>query len=356
MSGFFVKEENLSVLGQFVVNLAGLTNDESFEGLRNKMIALVLGEILRDPAGWDRYCSLNIEWIGPKLIRSIGAANEELNKKTLDDVCAMAFRFLLEFYLSKRSEVPRELESARRFVEENLDRFEENAKNQIMYATVHLPIEILKTLISSDAINSMMDYNLAYKQAMESKKKWDEEIAEKEVRVNSLKQSLEKFRTAYNFVGLYQGFDELSLLKSRELSRLTILLWFLSVMVVSPIVAELIVIYLNLKNIGAVKEAILYSVLPVSSLVAISIYYFRVVLLDYRSVKSQILQIELRKTLCRFIQDYAKYSKEIKENNGDSLDKFENIIFSGIVSDAGNIPSTYDGIEQLGKLVKAIKS
>ncbi|HEX5844062.1 MAG TPA: hypothetical protein VFY62_16425, partial [Pseudomonas sp.] len=62
-----------------------------------------------------------------------------------------------------------------------------------------------------------------------------------------------------------------------------------------------------------------------------------------------------RKTLCRFIQSYADYSTEIKKKDAGSLDKFESIIFSGVVSDEGNIPSAYDGVEQIGKIFKSLK-
>jgi hypothetical protein len=59
--------------------------------------------------------------------------------------------------------------------------------------------------------------------------------------------------------------------------------------------------------------------------------------------------------LCQFIQNYAEYSKEIKTKDKSALEKFENLIFSGIVSDEQNLPSTFDGIEQLSKLADAIK-
>lgn len=90
-------------------------------------------------------------------------------------------------------------------------------------------------------------------------------------------------------------------------------------------------------------------------LVGISIYYFRVLLFNYKSVKSQLLQIELRKTLCKFIQSYSSYSKTMKAQDSDSLAKFENIIFSGIISDEEKLPSTYDGMDQIGKLIQSIK-
>lgn len=65
-----------------------------------------------------------------------------------------------------------------------------------------------------------------------------------------------------------------------------------------------------------------------------------------------MVQIELRKTLCQFIQNYSDYSKNIKEKDANSLEKFENLIFSGLVTNEDKLPSTFDGIEQLTKLIK----
>ena len=70
--------------------------------------------------------------------------------------------------------------------------------------------------------------------------------------------------------------------------------------------------------------------LPFVSIELISLYLFRVILTHYNSIKTQIMQLELRQTLCQFIQSYVEYAKEIKEKDGDSLEKFENLIFSSI--------------------------
>jgi hypothetical protein len=123
-----------------------------------------------------------------------------------------------------------------------------------------------------------------------------------------------------------------------------------------PLIAEMVVLYLNRTDLSDVKHALLLSIIPTVSLVAIFIYYFRILLYNYKATKSQLLQIELRKTLCRFIQHYSEYSSKLKQQDQDALSKFENVIFSGIVSDEEKLPSSYDGIEQLGSLIKSIKS
>jgi hypothetical protein len=78
-------------------------------------------------------------------------------------------------------------------------------------------------------------------------------------------------------------------------------------------------------------------------------------LFNYKSTKAQLLQIDLRRSLCKFVQSYAEYSGKMKKDNNASLEKFETLIFSGIVSGEDKFPSTFDGIEQIGSLVNAIK-
>ncbi|MGC4062247.1 MAG: hypothetical protein QM749_15930 [Aquabacterium sp.] len=94
---------------------------------------------------------------------------------------------------------------------------------------------------------------------------------------------------------------------------------------------------------------------PIAAIELLFIYFFRVILSNYHSIRKQMLQIELRKSLCEFIQSYADYAKGIKEKDKTALEKFENLIFSGIVMDDQNLPSTFDGLEQIAKLIEAAK-
>ena len=67
------------------------------------------------------------------------------------------------------------------------------------------------------------------------------------------------------------------------------------------------------------------------------------------------MQLELRMTLCQFIHNYAENSEILHKKNKEGFEKFENIIFSPIVSSDDKIPSTLDGVEQIAKLIEAIK-
>jgi len=356
MEELFKTNQSNVALTRFKTKIDGLTPQDDFETERNSLIRLVVNSMARDPEQWDTQCQINIDWVGDQFISRLSEGEDSLAKEKLDDIASMCFRFLFELYLSTKNDLSMEFERARRFVFNNLDAFENKAKEQIEYAIREMPINILKQLSNNDAIDSIKDFNSISAKAEKLKEDWNKEISEKEIEVNNLKSALDKYKNAFNFVGLHDGFDDLSVSKGKELEKLVFWLRILSIVIVLPIIAELTVVYWNINNIKSISDGILLSILPTLSLIAISIYYFRVLLFNYKSVKSQILQIELRKTLCRFIQHYSDYSQEIKAKDKDSLTKFENIIFSGIVNNEGTLPSTYDGIEQLGRLIKSAKS
>lgn len=356
MKVIFETNQSKTVLSKFKHKIDGLIPADDFEKQRNSLIRLVVNSMESKPEQWDNLCQINIEWIGDQFISRLSDEEKELSKERLDDICSMSFRFLFELYLSMKNDLAREFESARRFVFNNVGLFESNAKEQIEYAIRDMPINIFKSIANSESIESIKDFNAISAKAEKLKEEWEKDLLARESRVDKLKNSLSEYENGFNFVGLYQGFDDLAKEKSAE--RDSVLFWLkvLSVIIVLPVLAELVIIYLNIDDISAIKDGLIVSIFPTLSLAAIAIYYFRVLLFNYKSVKSQLLQIDLRKTLCRFIQHYSEYSSEIKKQDSESLAKFENIIFSGIVTEDGSLPSTYDGIEQIGKLIKSARS
>lgn len=91
------------------------------------------------------------------------------------------------------------------------------------------------------------------------------------------------------------------------------------------------------------------------ALEVILIYFFRVVLSQFRSVKAQLLQIDLRVSLCQFIESYADYVGKLRKNDSTALNKFEALIFSGLVTEEAGIPSTFDGAEQIASLIRSVR-
>lgn len=178
-------------------------------------------------------------------------------------------------------------------------------------------------------------------------------ISEKENTVKKLANILEEQKIAFNFVGLSQGFE--SLLKKKKNGQYIVLslLFFIGIFLFIPLFTYIEFYQVRSQNNELFDWKIF---LPFVSIELITLYLFRVVLIHYNSIKTQIMQLELRQTLCQFIQSYAGYAKEIKEKDSSSLEKFENLIFSSILSDSEKVPSTFDGLEQLTNLIKNLKS
>ena len=121
------------------------------------------------------------------------------------------------------------------------------------------------------------------------------------------------------------------------------------------VVLQIAFVVQNIDVVEARKGILIYTLPTVIALEVILLYFFRVVLSQFRSVKGQLLQLDLRVALCQFIQSYAEYSASIKAQDGNALAKFEALIFSGLVTDESGIPSTFDGAEQIANLIRSVR-
>lgn len=355
MKAIFSNHKSQSALESFLARLASVETADDFEKKRNILIETVIKSMKSHPDTWDEKCQINIVWLGDDLLDRIQDYESTRNKPWFDMLAAICFRFLFEFYLSSKTDMSFEFERDKSFVFMHLEEFDEPAKFQIKYALIEMPISIFKSISNGDAIDNIKDLSGVLNKAEQLKISWDKEVEDKERSVNELKKSLSKYETAYNFIGLHNGFDDLAKNKIEEKKSLLFWLRGLGALILLPVIVELTIILIHIDKISEIQNGLLISFIPLASIMALSVYYFRVLLFNHKSVNSQLMQIELRKTLCRFIQHYTDYSKEIKSTDKEALAKFENVIFAGIISDGSNLPSTYDGLDQIGKLIKSAR-
>lgn len=353
---FFKNKTTKKHLSSFLTNTKFLKLDDSTETLMLTVTKEIISSMLAAPEPWDEKCTFNTLHISESFTIYL-ADFDESNTTSLKNIFTLAYRFLCEFdfMVGSGKELGYDLQKTKSSVQDNLNLFDDKVKSSIVYAQFSMPVQIAKFYINHEKFGTIVEYNNKIDEAEELKIKWDREILEKEKTVNTLKSKLEEYETGFNFVGLYKGFDEIAKAKTSELLILFISLLSVSVLILTPLVIEFILALIKTKSEEAVSLSDFYVLAAVIPLEIILIYFFRVILYNHKSVKAQLLQIELRKTLCQFIQSYAEYSGDIKEKNSASLEKFENLIFSGIISDSENLPTTYDGIEQIGKMISAAK-
>lgn len=342
-------------IGRLVARIKGLDAADEFAMQRNSHLIRILNSMRNNASDWNRDCQVNIRWIGNHFEGSLTTAADSPDLKGLNDVFILAYRFLYELYLSAKGDLSQEFRAILSFVDKNADKFGEANQDQLDFVRRDLPAALFKELANSEAIEVIRDYVQMSRRVKAQSEAMMKEVNDKEQKVDALKAALDKYETAFNFVGLYQGFDDMAAEKKSELRSLRKWLVFFGAVSLIPLVSELIFIYIKFNEIDATHTLLLYAAVPTLSIMILLIYFFRIFLHNYKSIKSQLLQLDLRRSLCRFIQDYAEYSSRIKQKDKDALSRFEAIVFSSILSDEDKLPSTYDGLEQMGKIIKSIK-
>ncbi len=354
MKEYFSRSEISADLKNLITKINGRVANQDTK--KASHIRDILKIIVTNTAQFDRLCQVNIAWIGEHFATTISSLlTKDLTSENLDYLYGDLFRFVTEFELSLKGEISMELRRFISYADDEPSAFSKRALDDVQFARHQMPIAILKQLVGSSVLQNVSNPQLIA-DAMEAKEAaWRKDLDTREQSANRLKEALTSYTTGFNFVGLHQGFDNMSEAKKAEVASLNRLLVFFGVFASAPLVAELIATSFYLDRFGEWNATMLVATIPAFSLTILLIYFFRIVLRRAEAARSQLLQIELRKTLCQFIQSYADYAKEIKGNNPEALAKFENMIFSGIVSTEDKLPTTFDGIDQLSQLVQSVR-
>ena len=234
----------------------------------------------------------------------------------------------------------------------NYSQFSKENFNELARLMAIIPSLGFRKIISSEDFKSIKLIQDTESKIAESLKK--AENLKKDV--NLLDEKLAKQKTEFNFIGLSDGFNSLRKQKVKELNGERGVYWILMLSIIGLIIYKLYwtVNYLNEPNPN-LQLLIVVSISFVLMLLVV-IYFFRISLVNIKSIRSQILQIDLRLTLCQFIHNYQNDTSGFRNAEiKDSLDKFEAVIFSPIVATDDKIPTTFEGIEQLSGLIGLVK-
>lgn len=349
---FFNDHETIKIMTDFLKKGSTETTEETKQRLET--CRETINYIIKKPYLFDETCKYNIKHIGKSYIsylQNFTGSTDEINT-----IHAYCYRFLceLEFSMNKEELLDDEPEEIKKRIEISLTPNQLHT-SQITYAAYLMPAHITRELIKHKNIHSINNLEENFSKANNINEKINKELEDKIKEVELIKNKLDEYKTAFNFVGLHKGFDNLVSQKNNEKCHNSLLLTVLALLVIAPVAAASYYTISQLLKGTPISIDYLISAAPVLSLEIVLIYFFRIVLANNRSLKTQIMQLELRKSLCEFIQSYADYAKDIKTKDQGSLEKFENIIFSGIIAEPEKLPSTYDGLEQIGSLIKELR-
>jgi hypothetical protein len=173
--------------------------------------------------------------------------------------------------------------------------------------------------------------------------------------INEIESRLSKYHSEFNFVGLYAGFKELKKSKDEELdSAKDNYHLAMIVAIILPLLSIGVhILFPQLVNGKTLIEWVSWAA-PFAAVELLILYYARVIYSEVKSLKTQLVQINLRGALCQFIEEYMNYRKKIKNEKGEvndtALDKFDSLIFSAIQMDSDNIPGALDGVNAIAEL------
>lgn len=363
-----------SNLEKIINNLSRMEKNENNKVKLNriKFCQEFIERIITNNISLKETCPFNYFYIGESFESSLHGEYKE-NFGIFYLSCA---RFLKEYILYlerlKRHPINPFITSLwENFKDDDLSLLDERLIKQAEYIKNEMTINILNFYLGEDGFNAFKEYDKlkinideTNKKILENKEIIETFISEKEESIKNflskkeqsvkrLEEVLNKQKTAFNFVGLSNGFENL-LMKKINARKWTF--GFLIGISIALLATPLVYICLLLNNLEIIKNPELWkALLPFIGLEIIILYFFRVTLNHYNSIQTQIMQLELRQSLCQFIQNYADYAKEIKEKDSASLEKFENLIFSSILSSPDKVPSTFDGLDQLANIVKEMR-
>ncbi|MNX48737.1 hypothetical protein D3C86_793250 [compost metagenome] len=358
---FFASSENLDVLRRFSRDLRDV-QDREIPQIEARLLEII--ELMMSGASlFDKYCASNIEWIGTNFMDTLQkfprvGADRLSNAQRHEHVVTtfiMAYRFLSELEF-QQAEPSVQIQQIGHFIDDNLEMFSPRARQMLTYARYAMPVAIAKRLLNDPTIGEFRKLSQALDTAEKLKTDWDAELNERRAHVDAISDGLKQATASFNFVGLVNGFRQMASKKNLERQVSFWSLIALAIVMVTPPSIQIGFVIAHMDDFELKRVVLLYTLPTIVAIELILIYLFRVVLAQFRSVKAQILQLDLRIALCQFIQSYAEYAVQMKKDDPEVLSKFEAVVFSSLVPDSEGIPSTFDGVEQLSNLIKSFRT
>lgn len=181
---------------------------------------------------------------------------------------------------------------------------------------------------------------------------WENNYIVRHTRQAELEQKLDYETERLSFVTLVKAFNDLLKTKNIDLANaITTMQVMGTILVVIPIA----VLYALFCGLVLNKMNLFYYFIPgAATLIIFLTYFFRLAYSNYKATKVQIMQLQMRRALCQFIQEYVKFSDN-HSSSQHSLLGFENAIFGALVDDPKEIPTAFDGLDQIARLLEAIR-
>ncbi|HAW5869828.1 TPA: hypothetical protein JL206_003649, partial [Escherichia coli] len=228
---FFSSKTIKELFKDYLVFLNTLTPSTTFESNRNKIIAQAIDFISENPEDWDKKSQYNIVRIGNTFTSLLKEKGEDNN--SINFIFTCFFRFIIEpSILSPETDTffsP--LKTIKDFVLYNYNEFDEQSRAQIDFSLRELPLAMVKEVLSSGNVDTYKKYIDSLSEGRQFFEKCESFLKEQHTKIESIKESLKGYEVAFNFVGLFEGFNSLGKKKEREILLSRIILIILAIII-----------------------------------------------------------------------------------------------------------------------------
>lgn len=299
---------------------------------------------------YDRECQYNKSVFHSRFFGFV--SNYDGGDSKLASLFCVCYRFVCEFEIVSPTNITDSVSNAKmNLVGVDFDEYDE-AKEQYLWANTQMPVQILRRFFDNPDVRGFSSFSENIKVAKSEMERFDAAYIKKVERISELEQRLQRSEQGYNFANLNEGFSRLKISKIREKNVTLILLWLSGLALLGGPLFK--IFGLLPEHLG--DYALVVDFLVILGFELLLIYYFGIFLHNFRSLKLQILQVDLRMTLCSFIESYSDFAVKTRQGDKEVLQKFEQIIFSEVSSGDTAIPSVFDGIEHVSSVFGKIKA
>lgn len=337
----------ISRLGGEINNYPSSKENENGELSIAATIRSTLQHIQKNESEWNNKTSYCKKWHWPNL------KNAMENNANNEEVLSSLYPFLLEHRLTSEDTIDSELKSITNELDENYEKLPKKLKNTIESLNRNLMFDIYRERLSDEKYAITERIIDSCDSIKEFEGVWEKKINKTKEEIKSFDEKLEKIKQNENLNALKKALSEIKKDKDLEKRNTFAILCFIGLSLMLAIILEITSRIKNWIPITDTKD-ILLILIPFASLIILILYFFRITLQNYQSLKNQIVQIEWREKLCSFIQIYVDFKKEKHTAAPEAFDSFERLIFSNMTTHS-KTPSPYDGIEPLIALMKEVR-
>lgn len=310
----------------------------------------------------DEVCYFTRKRMGDSVVRMMDAVISDGSVEgfdlRLEQILTSGFCFLTE--LSFRCNPGQyDFEELMNSLLGRVDSLANYARPQTVWAVYAYPNLLAADMLKRKGVSKLIDIEDKLGKAAWSIHRLDDLLQNSETQIEIINNKMGGLKDRYNFVELNQGFAGLRRQKRIEIIIARIVASIFGIlMLVLPILQITMMVWGDSIFGSVVSEKFTKNIIYIAPALVtgelIILYFFRVCLVSLREVRAQILQLDLRVALCQFIRGYSEQNKNIDDNQRKSLEKFESVIFSGIANEGSAIPTTFDGLSEVAKLIQSL--